>query len=151
MPMWKIYAPEGAYTKEQKKAFSDSITQIYVDFADLPRFYVVVVFHEQPLDTIWVGGEPANDFIRITIDHIARKMPNLPDFQEMTMAAFEEALAPHVKDRGFRWEFHVDETPIELWRVNGLKPPPAESEAEKLWALHNAPLPYESVETVARA
>ena len=145
MPMWNIHVPEGAYTKEQKKAFSNSITEVYVDFANLPRFYVVVIFHEQPADTVWVGGEPGNDFVRIAVDHIARRMPDSADFKEMAMTAFEDALAPHVKDRGFRWELHIDETPLDLWRVNGITAPPAESEAEKEWARVNAAVPYATV------
>jgi 4-oxalocrotonate tautomerase family enzyme len=145
MPMWKIYVPEGAYSKEQKKAFTDAITDTYVDFAGLPRFYVVVVFHDQPADSIWIGGEPANDFVRITIDHIARRMPESDDFRDMTMAAFEDAIAPHVKDRGFRWEIHIDETPIQLWRTNGIKPPPGDSDAEREWARLNAAVEWEMV------
>ena len=44
MPYWKIYAPEGTYNKEDKRALSKAITDIYVEFAELPRFYVVVLF-----------------------------------------------------------------------------------------------------------
>jgi 4-oxalocrotonate tautomerase family enzyme len=148
MPMWKIYVPEGAYTKEQKKAFADSITQVYVDFADLPRFYVVVAFHEYGDDGLWLGGEPVTDAVRITIDHIARRMPDSKDFRDMALEAFEDAIQPHIKDRGFRWELHIDETPLELWRVNGIEPPPAESEAEKEWARLNHAFPYETVDAV---
>ncbi|AEF40636.1 tautomerase family protein [Hoyosella subflava] len=145
MPMWKIYVPAGAYTKEQRKAFAESITEVYVNFADLPRFYVVVAFHELPSDTIWVGGDEANDFVRITVDHIARRMPDSDDFRDMAMQAFADAIEPHVSPRGFRWEIHIDETPLQLWWVNGIKPPPAESEAEKEWARLNAAVPYEMV------
>jgi hypothetical protein len=35
-----------------------------------------------------------------------------------------EAIAPFVKDRGFDWEFHIDETPFDLWSVQGYRPPP---------------------------
>jgi hypothetical protein len=30
MPLWKIYHPAGAYTVEDKKKFSQSITKVYL-------------------------------------------------------------------------------------------------------------------------
>ena len=39
-----------------------------------------------------------------------------------------ETIAPFVKGRGFDWEFHIDETPFDLWSVQGYQPPPADSE-----------------------
>jgi hypothetical protein len=41
------------------------------------------------------------------------------------------------KDRGSDWEWHFDETPIDLTRT------PPESDIEKLWAKENRPIPYE--------
>lgn len=32
----------------------------------------------------------------------------------------EEKLAPFVKERGYDWEVHIDETPMDLWRTHGL-------------------------------
>jgi hypothetical protein len=32
---------------------------------------------------------------------------------------------------------------MDLWRVQGLVPPPPESDIEKLWAKENRPVPYE--------
>jgi hypothetical protein len=59
------------------------------------------------------------------------------------MAVIEEKLAPLVKERGYDWEVHIDETPTDLWRVQGLVPPPPESSTERLWAKENKPTPYE--------
>ncbi len=53
------------------------------------------------------------------------------------------ALKPHVADRGYDFEFHVDETERNLWMVNGLTPPPFKSEAEKLWFRENRPVEWE--------
>ena len=74
MPLWHIYCPEGAYSAEDKQAFADRITDLYAQF-ELPRFYVSVVFEELPKDSLFVGGKPTNDFIRIWIDQIARRVP----------------------------------------------------------------------------
>ncbi|WP_332642956.1 tautomerase family protein [Aeromicrobium sp.] len=142
MPMWQIYAPAGAYDMDSKKAFSDAITDLYVDFAGLPRFYVVVVFEERPQGSIWVGGEPADNFVRVVIDHIARQL-DTPELRDLTMEAMEATLEPFVRERGFDWEIHIDETPLDLWRTQGLVPPPPESVHERRWADENAPSPWQ--------
>jgi hypothetical protein len=54
----------------------------------------------------------------------------------------EEKLAPFIKERGYDWEIHIDETPMDLWRTQALVPPP-ESDMEKLWAKENRPIPYD--------
>lgn len=73
-----------------------------------------------------------------------------------------EMLRPHVEGRD--WEFHVDETPREMWRINGIVPPPSEclpfifeiyrrhqaadqctdgSDAENLWVETNRAVEWE--------
>ena len=62
-------------------AFAEAITDIYTSEAGglpemtMPRFYVVVVFHDVPKGSLFIGGVPRNDFVRISIDHIAYAMP----------------------------------------------------------------------------
>ena len=142
MPMWQIFAPEGAYDTADRKALSEAITDVYADLAGLPRFYVVVVFEERPAGSIWVGGEPADNFVRVVVDHIARQL-DTPELRDLAMEMFEATLEPFAKDRGLDWEIHIDETPIDLWRTQGLVPPPAESEHEKRWADDNAASPWQ--------
>ena len=142
MPYWEIFTPEGAFTEEDKKNLSDDITQVYVDWVNLPRFYVVILFKEMPANTMYVGGEPTNNFVRIRVDHIARRMDD-PEFRKLAMAAFEATLEPYVKDRGFDWEIHIDETPKDLWRTQGITPPEGESDMERLWAKENRAVPYD--------
>jgi phenylpyruvate tautomerase PptA (4-oxalocrotonate tautomerase family) len=142
MPMWIVHAPEGVYSAEDKKDITEMLTQFYVEGVELPKFYVVVRFDEYPPDSMWLGGEPANDFVRIVVDHIARQMEDQA-FRELCMSILCERLAPFTNERGLRTEIHLDETPIDLWRVDGLRPPPPYSEAEKQWAKDNAPSPYD--------
>lgn len=141
MPFWKIYAPENTFTAEQKKAIASSIADGYSQF--MPRFYVVMVFEEVSVESFYVGGEPVGNFVRIVIDHIARVTP--VEFRSLVMHLFEQALAPHIKERGLDWELHIDETPIDLWQVQGLPAPPFGSEAEKKWAADNKPSPYDGM------
>ncbi|MEW2121183.1 tautomerase family protein [Streptomyces sp. NPDC005474] len=142
MPYWEIFTPENAFTDEDKEKLSQRITSFYVDYVNLPPFYVVVLFKDMPSNTMYVGGKANNNFIRIRTDHIARQIDSA-EMRAACMEALEERLAPYVKERGFDWEIHIDETPMDLWRVQGLTPPPAESDTEKLWAKENRPVPYE--------
>jgi phenylpyruvate tautomerase PptA (4-oxalocrotonate tautomerase family) len=142
MPLWDIFIPENAYTEQDKEQLSEAITSIYVDYVNLPKFYVVVAFHEKPANSMYVGGKAANRYVRIRVDHFARQLDTAEE-RALCMAVIEEKLAPFVKDRGFNWEVHIDETPMDLWRVQGLVPPPPGSETDRLWAQQNKPFPYE--------
>lgn len=142
MPYWEIFTPQSAYTPEDKKAFATAITDACVSFVDIPAFYVVVRFHEYAADEMYVGGEAQENFIRVVTDTIARQMETT-EIRHAVMTAIEGAMVPFVKDRGYNWEIHLDETPMDLWRVQGLIPPPAWSDTEKLWAKENRPVPYE--------
>jgi|ERR1700733_11877158 phenylpyruvate tautomerase PptA (4-oxalocrotonate tautomerase family) len=136
MPLWKIYHPTGAFTTEEKHAFSRRITDLY---AILPKFYVNVIFQEIPKESFYIGGDPVDNFIRLSIEQIARTLPN--DRKAWWLERINETIAPFIKDRGYDWEFHIDETPFDLWSVQGYRPPPADSEDEKRWARENRPSP----------
>lgn len=137
MPLWKIYHPVGAFTPQDKQQLSQRITALY---ARLPKFYVGVVFQEVDADSFFIGGEPAGNFVRIWVDHIARTMPT-PEIRARFIQMADEALAPYVRDRGYDWEFHIDETSYELWSIQGIRPPMANSEDEKRWIAENRPSP----------
>jgi phenylpyruvate tautomerase PptA (4-oxalocrotonate tautomerase family) len=132
MPLWHIYCPAEAYTAADKEAFADAISELYVTYGQLPKFYVSVVFHEVPAGALFIGGKPHDQFVRIWMDHIALRMP--PEYFGPWMGIVTRAIAPWVRDRGFDWEIHGDETPLEFWSIQGMKPPPAGSDEEKRWA-----------------
>jgi len=56
------------------------------------------------------------------MDHIARQMTSEAQKTKF-LARVETAIAPFIKDRGFDWELHIDETPLYLWTVQGIRPP----------------------------
>ena len=101
----------------------------------MPRFFVSVVFQELPKESFLIGGEPADDFVRIWIDQIARRVPD--DARGWWMKRVCHTVEPFVTERGLRWEVHIDDTPRELWSVQGLRPPAEGSEDEQRWALEN--------------
>ncbi|MDA9411391.1 MULTISPECIES: tautomerase family protein [unclassified Bradyrhizobium] len=139
MPMWQIYHPENVFTDSDKQQLSQKITAIYESF--LPRFYVNVFFHKIPKGGLYIGGEPANDFVRVTVDHIARSIDD-PKMQQQFLQGCARVLEPYVAGRGYRWELHVDDTPFELWMINGFKPPLPGTSAELKWRTENRPSAY---------
>lgn len=145
MPLWHIYTPVDAYSADDKKAFAATLTHLYVEHGHLPRFYVNVLFHEIAEENFLIGGEPRKNFVRFFGTHIARQLPTVESRRHF-MQLFETAIAPFVKDRKYDWEIHTDETPLELWQVQGLIPPPEESDAERMWLKENRPIPYDIVQ-----
>jgi 4-oxalocrotonate tautomerase family enzyme len=140
MPLWSVYHPAGAYTEEEKREFADRVTSLY-EAGGLPRFYVVILFHEVNRGSFYVGGEPVDDRVRIAIDHIARHYADAAS-KEAARERIGAVIEPFAAGKGLRWEFHVDETPRELWMIDGSVPPPGGSEAEQLWAKENWAVPY---------
>ncbi|MGN7780019.1 tautomerase family protein [Mycolicibacterium sp. 22603] len=141
MPLWTIHHSPEVFTAEDKRALAGRITELY-EFIGLPRFYVVVVFHETHPEDFYVGGEPSPAGVRVVIEHIARHSADTAGRRRIT-AKIEEILRPFVdKHEGVHWEFHVDETSEELWMINGLIPPPAGSDAEREWARTNTASVY---------
>jgi hypothetical protein len=153
MPHWIIFHPIGTFEEVASKSdLAQSITGIYTRFG-LPAFYVVITFIKLPLEDIWIGGEHSRKpFIRITVDHIAlttgQEIPN--NVHGRITSLIDDALKAHIGDKGYEWEFHVDETDRRLWKVNGLVPPPYKSKVEAMWAKENKAVPYDTGKHYAR-
>jgi phenylpyruvate tautomerase PptA (4-oxalocrotonate tautomerase family) len=141
MPLWHIYAPVGAYRAENKKALATALTRVYLP-AGLPKFYVNVLFHEIAEEDFFVGAEPRNNYVRLVGEHIARHLPTT-ELRRRSLQRIEAEIAPFVRDRGYDWEIHIDETPFAFWQVQGLVPPTPKSRGEKLWRRENRPVRYE--------
>ena len=147
MPLWQIYHPTGTFTDgPSKQSFAADITKMYVSIG-LPAFYVVVNFFEVNPDDVYVGGNPKlptdNPFVRVVITHIARHVPDIEAAYIRTTSRLDQIMTPHLLDKGYDFEYHVDETDRRLWKINGLVPPPSNSEAEKLWGRENKAVVYD--------
>ncbi|MFF0491834.1 tautomerase family protein [Nocardia sp. NPDC004068] len=140
MPLWQIHHPVGAYSEQDKRAFATDITAIYTAVG-LPAFYVVVLFHEVPAADYYVGGEPSDATVRIVVKHLARHLDD-PDRRRVMTERLDATLHPYTRDRKLHWEFHVEESPRDLWMIAGLWPPDPGTDAERAWAEANRPLPY---------
>jgi hypothetical protein len=63
----------------------------------------------------------------------------------------DTTLKPWVGDRGFDWEISIDETPFDLWSLQGEITPPFESIAEKRWVAENRASSYTADEKLPAA
>ncbi|KAJ5377090.1 hypothetical protein N7509_013976 [Penicillium cosmopolitanum] len=145
MPLWQIYHPGGTFEDAaSKQALSQDITKMYTGIG-LPAIYVVAQFIQQSESDVWVGGKQKTDkpFIRVVITQIAVRLPNDDAAYQRNTTKIDQLLKPHVADRGYDWEYHVVETERRLWKINGMIPPPRNSEAEHKWFTENWPVSYE--------
>lgn len=138
MPLWKIYHPVDAFSIEDKDALAEKITDVYA--RGMPRFYVNIIFTPVPEDCFYIGGKRRNNFVRMVMEHIAREFPN-KEASARFIQKINQVIEPYVKNRGFDWEFHIDETPFDLWTVQGYFPPRAGTEDEKRWMAENKASP----------
>ncbi|KAJ5143459.1 Tautomerase [Penicillium bovifimosum] len=140
MPVWNIKHSPNTITDLEKEQLAQSITKYYVSVG-LPAFYVQVHFVESPPNTVFVGGKPHSNFAAISIYHIARAFPN-DERKQRFMTAIDKFLTPFFQSKGMDWEYFIAETSRDLWKINGLVPPPGGSEGEKKWVELNKAVEY---------
>jgi phenylpyruvate tautomerase PptA (4-oxalocrotonate tautomerase family) len=70
MPLHRLYVPPKLYSAEEKSAIAEAITKVY---SNLPAFYVVVLFISVDKEDYYVGGRRSDNFVRISVEHIARQ------------------------------------------------------------------------------
>jgi hypothetical protein len=141
-----IFHPDGTFEDDaSKEALAADIVKIYTGVG-LPAFYVITNFIKMPENTMLVGGKVLKKdkpFIRLAIEHIAVTLPNEDEEYRKVSNRVDAALKPHIADKGYDWEFHIDETERRLWKINGMFPPAFGSEGEKIWFKENWAVPLE--------
>lgn len=147
MPLWQIYHPPGTYEDAaEKQAFVKDITSHYTEVG-LPPFYVVVHFNKIENENVFVGAKVKSatekPFVRVVITHIAVRLPDLDSVYLKQTSRLDKIFKPHVLEKGYDFEYHVDETERRLWKINGLIPPPFKSAEERVWFEENRPVPYD--------
>ncbi|KAI0584528.1 hypothetical protein PtrSN002B_002799 [Pyrenophora tritici-repentis] len=166
MPLWIIYHSPSTFASPQtKQALAASITAIYLA-AGLPAFYVNVLFQPVEPTSFYVGGvaRPAmgvedadadgekesreRPFVRITIQHLARQLPN-DTVRDNFLNKVDAVLKPYIADRGYDWEYTVEELRRDLWKVQGMVPPMPGTEAEKEWVRLGKAVEFESEKGVS--
>ena len=87
-----------------------------------------------------LGGVSSKRFVRFVLEHIAREFPNR-EASRRFIDRVNQVIAPYIRDRGLDWEIHIDETPFDLWSINGFYPPREGTPDEKRWMADNRPSP----------
>ncbi|KAF2844867.1 hypothetical protein T440DRAFT_502842 [Plenodomus tracheiphilus IPT5] len=145
MPLW-THSDGTCEDDDTTAALTADIIAFYTDRVGLPAFYVNVVFILMAgNNSLWISGKKAikeKPSVRIVIEHIAVHAQNEDVAYRRTANGIDRVLKPHVADKGYDWEFHVDETERRLWKVQGLHAPPFKSEAEKVWTKLNKAVPW---------
>lgn len=89
-------------------------------------------------------------YVVLSIDHLLPKEES-GRWSWFNSCPWIQLLAPHIAARGdLTWEYNITEPPQDLWKIQGIKPPPFRSDAEKLWAQQNVPSAWEHGEQKAR-
>lgn len=138
MPLWTIQHSVANLTDEDRRELAAGVTELY---PILPPFYVCVVFQEADAGSLFVGGVPRQRFVRLSVDQIARTLPDVGARQRW-IERINDYLKLFMAHRELDWELHIDETSRDLWLIQGLRPPPPDSAGERLWIERNAPVPY---------
>ena len=136
MPLWDIHTSGSMFSPGEKQDLAKKITKIY---SILPPFYVRVRFTEDPLDSVFSGGEKETNLVHLQIYHLARHFQSTEQ-KIGFLKRVDAVLNPVMEAKGFDWEYTVNESPRDLWKMNGLVPPEANSDAEKEWHKANRPL-----------
>ena len=63
--------------------------------------------------------------------------------RELFLNRADAAMKPFIADMGYDWEYNVEETDRNLWKIQGIAPPMPGTEAEKEWVLLNRPVWFE--------
>ena|ERR1700761_3332008 len=138
MPLWDIHSSGPLFTDEEKHELAKAITPIYTA-GGIPAFYVRVRFTEDAPNSSFSGGEKDEKFVHLQIYHLARVMTTDKQKKGFLRAA-DRVLNPIMERKGLDWEYTVNESPRDLWKINGLVPPEANSEMEKEWLRLNRPV-----------
>ncbi|KAF8158645.1 putative oxalocrotonate tautomerase [Mycena galopus ATCC 62051] len=145
MPLHRIFVPKELYTPADKAALAQAITKVY---AQLPAFYVVVLFIDLDSTNFFVGGKTTERMVRITVEHVARNFPDDAARKRGFMDRYEAALAPFTKARGIDWEIQITDCDRLLWNINGMAPPPEKSVEEEIWKQENRAVSPEEMQAL---
>lgn len=140
MPSWYINHSPNILSAAEKEQLAKSITNIYVS-SGLPAFYVRVHYIEDATGNAFIGGETHDKFAGIIITHLARAFKS-DESKQRFLSKVDDVLNPVFEPKGMDWEYFITEASRDLWKMNGLVPPPAGSEGEKEWVRVNKAVKY---------
>ena len=116
-------------SKGEKDNLAKAITRIY-SRVGMPASYVQVRFTQDGLGDVFVGRDAKAKHAVVQIYHIARKLPS-EEVQVRFPSKADEVLNPVFGTKGVDWECWITKSLRELWKTNGIVPPPMGTEVEK--------------------
>ncbi|KAJ7171255.1 putative oxalocrotonate tautomerase enzyme-domain-containing protein [Mycena filopes] len=149
MPLHRFFTPRGLYTCEDKAAIAAAVTAVYTKI-NIPAFYVLVLFINVDPEDFFVGAKSTDKFLRIGVEHIARNFSS-DEAKRNFMERYEKALAPFTSGRGIDWEVQITDDDRVLWNENGMAPPLAGSEEERIWKRENRAVPFAEIKVLKKA
>ena len=138
MPLWDFNLSPNVLSDSEKASLAKEVTKIYTK-SGLPAFYVQVRFTEDTVNSKFVGGETHTNFAHLQIYHLARTFTS-DEQKSRFLRRVDAILNPVLVPKGADWEYFIQESSRDLWKINGLVPPPAGSEMERKWAQLNRPV-----------
>ncbi|PWO26950.1 hypothetical protein PtrARCrB10_04511 [Pyrenophora tritici-repentis] len=82
------------------------------------------------------------------IRRVVSEMPN-DTVRDNFLNKVDAVLKPYIADRGYDWEYTVEELRRDLWKVQGMVPPMPGTEAEKEWVRLGKAVEFESEKGVS--
>ncbi len=143
MPRWNFFLVAGLLSEEEKESVADQITQIYTR-ASFPKFWVNVIFEEQPSGNFYNGGKSDSKSIFFYISHAARSFESEEERLEFHDFV-DKIVRPVFEPKGLEWEYNIYSWPSSNWRITGMEPPLPngdDPESFKLWREQNKAVPY---------
>jgi hypothetical protein len=124
MPLWKIYHGPDTFTDAtERNELAKRITDFYVAL-QLPAYYVNGQYFALSADRFYTGGNPISKTVGVEILHIARSWDRKDQaYAKGLKDAFDGILRPYTIDKGLHLEYAIQESPVALWRINGIDPP----------------------------
>ncbi|KAJ9474821.1 hypothetical protein PHBOTO_004729 [Pseudozyma hubeiensis] len=150
MPLHRIYAPPGLFSREEKRELVNSIADMYISVG-LPPFLVITLFCAiDGEEDFYIGKQShaeraeqtGKPFVRIVSQHLAR-LATGKERRMSTIKRLEDRFRGVLEAKNCEWEIHIEEPPADLWHLAGLDYPAPGSEAEAKWKEANKAIPYE--------
>jgi phenylpyruvate tautomerase PptA (4-oxalocrotonate tautomerase family) len=102
MSLHRIYHPPDVFSAKDKQELAERITALYTAIG-LPEFYVNVIFVPIEKDSLFVGGQPKDKYIRIVIQHLASQLHD-KKIKQTIMDKYEKAIGAYIKEKDYEWE-----------------------------------------------
>jgi phenylpyruvate tautomerase PptA (4-oxalocrotonate tautomerase family) len=102
MSLHRIYHPPDVFSTKDKQGLAERITVLYTAIG-LPEFYVNVIFVPIEQDSLFIGGQPKNKYIRIVVQHLASQLHD-EAIKKTIKDKYENAIAAYIKEKDYEWE-----------------------------------------------